>query len=58
MSSNLGTEDEVGLIICDWNMPNLSDWNFERMKSKDELSDIPFIMVTTEGQRRRSLRRC
>ena len=50
MSSNLGTEDEVGLIICDWNMPNLSGLELlERMKSKDELSEIPFIMVTTEG---------
>jgi two-component system, chemotaxis family, chemotaxis protein CheY len=41
---------DVKLILCDWNMPNLSGIEFlEAVAKVPQVSMIPCIMVTTEG---------
>ena len=47
----LGTHHkDVGLILCDWNMPVLSGIDFvEGVGKIPVLAKIPLIMVTTEG---------
>ncbi len=38
---------EVGLVICDWEMPNMDGMTlFENMKNYKDLIDIPFILLT------------
>ena len=40
------------LILCDWNMPEMSGLELlTTMKSDDELKDIPFVMITAEAQK-------
>ena len=47
----LGTNHkDVGLILCDWNMPVMSGIDFvEGVAKVPVLSKIPLMMVTTEG---------
>lgn len=47
----LGTSyAEIGLILCDWNMPNLSGIEFiEAVAKVPQVAAIPILMVTTEG---------
>ena len=41
---------DVGLVLCDWNMPKMSGLEFIAGVAKiDMLSGIPIIMVTTES---------
>lgn len=41
-----------GLIICDWNMPELTGIELLNAKNNDpELRDIPFLMVTIESEK-------
>ena len=43
-------KEEIGLIISDWNMPNMTGLDLlKAVKSDDGLKGIPFIMVTAEG---------
>lgn len=50
IQNNIGKESEVGLIICDWNMPNVTGIELLQMvRSSTDLKDLPFLMVTTEG---------
>ena len=45
-------KNKVDLIFCDWNMPNMTGLDFLKyVRSEDKLKDLPFIMVTAEGQR-------
>ncbi len=45
-------KDSYGLIVCDWNMPNMTGLELLQVVRKDaELKDIPFVMVTAEGQK-------
>ena len=45
-------KDEFGLIVSDWNMPNMNGLDFLKAVRADEnLKSIPFIMVTAEGQK-------
>lgn len=45
-------KEPVGLILSDWNMPNMSGLELlKAVRSDDKLKDIPFIMVTAEGQK-------
>lgn len=45
-------KDNYGLIVCDWNMPNMTGLELLQVVRKDaELKDIPFVMVTAEGQK-------
>ena len=39
------------LILLDWNMPKMTGLDFlRRIKSHDQLKDIPVLMVTSEGR--------
>ncbi len=42
--------NSVDLILCDWNMPNMSGIEFVRtLRSLNLPNKIPIVMVTTEG---------
>ena len=46
-------KEKIGLIVSDWNMPNMSGLDLlKAVKSDDTLKGIPFIMVTAEGQKK------
>lgn len=41
---------DVGCVLCDWNMPNMSGLEFiEGIAKVPMLAAIPVVMVTTEG---------
>lgn len=43
--------EKIDFVIADWNMPQMTGIDLLRyMRSKEELKDIPFLMVTAEGQ--------
>ena len=45
-------KEKVGLIVSDWNMPNMTGLELlKAVRSDDSLKDIPFLMVTAEGQK-------
>jgi len=44
------SKNEIDLILCDWNMPNMSGIEFVKALSSLGLpKKIPVVMVTTEG---------
>ena len=44
--------EEVDLIISDWNMPVMNGLEFLQAVKKEELTkDIPFLMVTVEDSK-------
>ncbi len=43
-------DNDIDLILCDWNMPNMSGIEFVKaLDSLDLPKKIPIVMVTTEG---------
>lgn len=43
---------EFDLVLCDWKMPTCSGLEvLQALRSKPELKDLPFIMVTAEAQK-------
>ena len=43
-------KEEIGLIVSDWNMPNMTGLDLlKAVRGDDGLKGIPFIMVTAEG---------
>ena len=49
---NAMKKDNFCLIISDWNMPNMTGIEFLRaVRGDDRFKNIPFIMVTAEGQK-------
>ena len=45
-------KEKVGLIVSDWNMPNMTGLELlKAVRGDDGLKDIPFLMVTAEGQK-------
>ncbi len=51
----LETEDNVGLIISDWNMPNKDGYELLLWVRADEkCKDIPFIMATAQGMKKQT----
>lgn len=45
-------KEKVGLIVSDWNMPKMTGLDLlKAVRSDESLKDIPFIMVTAEGQK-------
>ncbi len=47
----LGTNfKDVGLVLCDWNMPKMNGLEFvEGVAKVPAVASIPIVMVTTEG---------
>jgi two-component system chemotaxis response regulator CheY len=44
--------DKVDLIISDWNMPKVTGLELlKAVRSDDSMKNIPFLMVTAEGQK-------
>lgn len=44
--------EKVDLIVCDWNMPGMKGIDMlNKVRSDDELKNIPFIMVTAQAQK-------
>ena len=44
------TSNNIDLILCDWNMPNMTGIDFVKaLRSSGQKSNIPIVMVTTEG---------
>lgn len=45
-------KQKVDLIISDWIMPNMNGLDFlKAVRASDKFKNIPFIMVTAEGQK-------
>ena len=45
-------KEQIGLIVSDWNMPNMNGLDLlKSVRGDADLKDIPFIMVTAEGQK-------
>lgn len=45
-------EQEVHLVLLDWNMPQLSGLDFlKKVRAMDRYKDLPIIMVTSEAAR-------
>lgn len=45
-------KDKVGLIVSDWNMPEVTGLELLKAVRGDELmKKVPFLMVTAEGQK-------
>jgi two-component system chemotaxis response regulator CheY len=46
------SEEKIGLIISDWNMPNCSGIDFlKRVRSDSRFKHLPFILVTAEAEK-------
>lgn len=44
--------NRVDLILCDWEMPEMTGEEFLRwIRASESLADLPFIMVTSRGER-------
>ena len=44
--------EKFGLILCDWNMPEMSGLDLlMAVRSNEGLKDIPFVMVTAETKK-------
>lgn len=49
---NVLKKEKVDLIISDWNMPQMSGIELlKAVRTTEGLKDIPFLMVTAEGQK-------
>jgi two-component system chemotaxis response regulator CheY len=45
-------KEKIGLIVSDWNMPNMTGLDLlKAVRGDGNLKSIPFIMVTAEGQK-------
>jgi two-component system chemotaxis response regulator CheY len=45
-------KEKIGLIVSDWNMPNMTGLDLlKAVRSDASLKGIPFVMVTAEGQK-------
>lgn len=45
-------KQKIDLIISDWIMPNMNGLDFlKAVRASDKFKNIPFIMVTAEGQK-------
>lgn len=46
----LDIHPDVGLILTDWNMPNMNGLELvRRIRSNKFYDDVPIVMITTEG---------
>jgi two-component system chemotaxis response regulator CheY len=45
-------KEKFDLILCDWDMPVMSGLELlNKVRSDDELKNVPFIMITSEAQK-------
>ena len=45
-------KEKIGLIVSDWNMPNMTGLHLlKAVRADAKLKDTPFLMVTAEGQK-------
>lgn len=45
-------DDNIDLVISDWNMPNMTGLDFlKELRASEEYKALPFIMVTAEGKK-------
>lgn len=45
-------DDNIDLVISDWNMPNMTGLEFlKALRASEEYKELPFIMVTAEGKK-------
>ena len=46
----INTNPDVDMLITDWNMPEMNGLELvQKVRADDRFSDMPIIMVTTEG---------
>jgi ABC-type nitrate/sulfonate/bicarbonate transport system substrate-binding protein/AmiR/NasT family two-component response regulator len=51
----LDENHDVGLIISDWNMPNLNGYEFlQWLRKKSQFRDVPFIMATSLAEKKQA----
>lgn len=44
------TSHNIDLILCDWNMPNMTGIDFVKaLRGSGQKNNVPIVMVTTEG---------
>lgn len=44
-------KDKIDFVISDWNMPKMSGLELlKKIRNSEEFADMPFLMVTAEGQ--------
>ena len=44
-------KDKIEFVISDWNMPKMTGLELlKKVRSSEEFADLPFLMVTAEGQ--------
>ncbi|MFO8032920.1 MAG: chemotaxis response regulator CheY [Desulfohalobiaceae bacterium] len=44
-------KDKIDFIIADWNMPKMTGLELlKKVRNSEEFADLPFLMVTAEGQ--------
>ncbi|MCP4112340.1 MAG: ABC transporter substrate-binding protein [Desulfobacteraceae bacterium] len=49
----LSQAEDIGLIISDWNMPNMNGYELLlHVRSDENFKDIPFIMATAQGAKK------
>jgi len=45
-------KEKIGLIVSDWNMPNMTGLDLlKAVRADEKLKNTPFLMVTAEGQK-------
>lgn len=50
--SKLYAEEDIKLILLDWNMPGMNGYEFlKAAKSNNSFKSIPIMMVTTESEK-------
>lgn len=48
----LSKDKDVGLILADWNMPNMNGFTLlQEVKKNNDTKSIPVIMVTTQAEK-------
>ena len=46
----LQANPDIGVVITDWNMPNMNGLELvKKIRAEEKYADVPIIMVTTEG---------
>jgi len=46
--------DEIGIILLDWNMPNMNGYEFlKKVRSDERYNDVKIVMVTTETEKKK-----